>query len=72
MKAQETLDCLIELISYYKGKVKDGSLSGSEGQIYVRCLLLAGLRDATIRSRSIEQLSEESIEILDLPFPVRE
>jgi len=72
MKSQETLDCLIELISYYKGKVKDGSLSGWEGQIYVRCLLLAGLRDATIRSRSIEQLSEESIEILDLPFPVRE
>ena len=72
MKTEETLEHLFDLISFYKEKIKEGTLSGSEGQNYVRCLILAGLRDAKVRNRTLEHLSEESVAAYDLPFDVRE
>lgn len=71
MKAQETLDHLIELVKYYKQKMEDGTLTGSEGNIYLRSLMLLGLRDATLKSRHIESISE-GLEVYNLPFEVRD
>ena len=72
MKTEDTLGHLYDLIGFYRSKIEKGTLSGTEGQNYVRCLILAGLRDATTRSRNIEHLSEEAIAVYDLPFAARE
>jgi hypothetical protein len=67
MNSDDTLDHLVDLISFYKQKIKDGTLSGSEGSNYIKSLMLLGLRDATIRTRHLEQISN-GVEVLDLPF----
>lgn len=71
MKAQGTLDHLIDLVKYYKKKMEDGTLTGSDGNIYLRALMLLGLRNATLKSRHIEEISN-GIEVYDLPFEVRD
>ena len=71
MKAQETLDHLIDLVKYYKKKMEEGTLTGSEGNIYLRSLMLLGLRNATLKSRHIEEISN-GMEVYDLPFEVRD
>lgn len=67
MTSNETLEHLLALVRFYKQKMDDGTLSGSEGNIYLRALMLLGLRDATIRSRNLEQLSN-TVEYEELPF----
>jgi hypothetical protein len=70
MTSNETLEHLLALVRFYKQKMDDGTLSGSEGNIYLRALMLLGLRDATVRSRNLEQLSN-SVEYEELPFDAK-
>jgi len=67
MKQEETLDHLLALVRFYKNKIDEGTLTGSEGGNYIKALMLLGLRDATIRTRHLEQISN-GVEVLDLPF----
>ena len=67
MNSDDTVDHLIDLISFYKQKIKDGTLSGSEGSNYLRALMLLGLKDSVLRTRQLEQLSD-GFEIVNLPF----
>ena len=67
MKSEETLDYLVALVQFYKQKIDDGTLSGSEGGNYIRALMLMGLQDATLRARHLEKISN-SKEVLELPF----
>ena len=71
MTSNETLEHLLALVRFYKQKMDDGTLSGSEGNIYLRALMLLGLRDATVRSRNLEQLSN-TVEYEELPFQGRD
>jgi hypothetical protein len=71
MKSEETLDHLLDLIKYYKRKMDAGTLTGSDGNIYLRSLMLLGLRDATLKSRHIEGISD-GLEVYNLPFEVRD
>jgi hypothetical protein len=71
MTSSETLEHLLALVRFYKQKMDDGTLSGSEGNIYLRALMLLGLRDATVRSRNLEQLSN-TVEYEELPFQGRD
>jgi hypothetical protein len=71
MKSEETLDHLLDLIKYYKSKMDAGTLTGSDGNIYLRSLMLLGLRDATLKSRHIESISD-GLEVYNLPFEVRD
>lgn len=70
MKSEETLDHLLALVQFYKDKIEEGTLTGSEGSNYIRALMLLGLRDATIRTRHLEQLNDGG-GILRLPFDER-
>ena len=70
MNSDDTVDHLIDLISFYKQKIKDGTLSGSEGGNYIRALMLLGLKDAAIQTRHLEQMSKGT-EVLQLPFSGR-
>jgi len=70
MKSEETLDHLLALVQFYKDKIEEGTLTGSEGSNYIRALMLLGLRDATIRTRHLEQMSNDP-QILRLPFDAR-
>ena len=70
MKTEETIDSLLALVRFYKQKIDDGTLTGSEGGNYIKALMLLGLRDATIRTRHLEQISNGA-EVLDLPFEVK-
>ena len=72
MRTEETLDHLTALITYYRNKLEQETLTGAEGTIYVRCLMLMGLRDATLRSRQLDQLADANISAYDLPFEVNE
>jgi len=72
MKPDEALDHLLDLVKFYKGKMEEGSLTGAEGNIYLRALMLLGLRDATIRSRHIEAISQSNDIYANLPFQVNE
>lgn len=72
MKIDDTLDHLTALILYYRNKLEQETLTGAEGTIYVRCLMLMGLRDATLRSRQLDQLADANISAYDLPFEVNE
>jgi hypothetical protein len=71
MKSEETLDHLLALVQFYKQKIDDGTLSGSEGSNYIRALMLLGLRDATLKSRHIESISD-GLEVYNLPFELRD
>lgn len=71
MKAEDTIDHLLTLVQFYKNKIDEGTLTGSEGGNYIRALMLLGLRDATIRTRHLEQISN-GVEVLDLPFEGKE
>lgn len=71
MKPDQTLDCLLELVEFYQAKIKDKSLTGSEAGILLKSLMVLGLRDASVRSRHIENISE-SVELMDLPFKENE
>jgi hypothetical protein len=70
MKSDETLEHLLELVQFYRTKIQEGTLTGSEGSNFIRALMLLGLRDATIRTRHLEQMSNDP-EILRLPFDAR-
>ena len=72
MKPDETLDHLLDLVKFYKSKMEEGSLTGAEGNIYLRALMLLGLRDATIRSRHIEAISQSNDIYANLPFQVND
>jgi hypothetical protein len=67
MKTEDTLDHLLALVQFYKNKIDEGSLTGSEGGNYIRALMLLGLKDATLRTRHLEHISN-SVEIVNLPF----
>ena len=67
MKAEDTIDHLLTLVQFYKNKIDEGTLTGSEGGNYIRALMLLGLRDASLRTRHLEQMSN-GVEVLDLPF----
>lgn len=67
MKAEDTIDHLLALVQFYKNKIDEGTLTGSEGGNYIKALMLLGLRDATLRTRHLEQMSNGT-EVLDLPF----
>jgi hypothetical protein len=71
VKPDQTLDCLLELVEFYQAKIKDKSLTGSEAGILLKSLMVLGLRDASVRSRHIENISE-SVELMDLPFKENE
>ena len=71
MKPDQTLDCLLELVEIYQAKIKDKSLTGSEAGILLKSLMVLGLRDASVRSRHIENISE-SVELMNLPFKENE
>ena len=71
MKPDQTLDCLLELVEFYQAKIKDKSLTGSEAGILLKSLMVLGLRDASVRSRHIENISE-SVELMNLPFKENE
>ena len=67
MKQEETLDHLLALVRFYKNKIDEGTLTGSEGGNYIKALMLLGLRDASLRTRHLEQMSNGT-EVFDLPF----
>jgi len=46
------------------------STTPKESTIHVRCLMLMGLRDATLRSRQLDQLADVNVEAMELPFEV--
>lgn len=70
MKADDTIDHLLTLVQFYKNKIDEGTLTGSEGGNYIRALMLLGLKDATIKTRHLEQMSKGT-EVLRLPFEVK-
>jgi len=70
MKAEDTIDHLLTLVQFYKNKIDEGTLTGSEGGNYIRALMLLGLKDATIQTRHLEQMSKGT-EVLRLPFEAK-
>ena len=70
MKAEDTIDHLLTLVQFYKNKIDEGTLTGSEGGNYIRALMLLGLKDATIQTRHLEHMSKGT-EVLRLPFEVK-
>ena len=70
MKAEDTIDHLLTLVQFYKNKIDEGTLTGSEGGNYIRALMLLGLKDATIQTRHLEQMSKGT-EVLRLPFDAK-
>lgn len=70
MKSEETIDHILALVKMYREKVEDGTLTGAEGGNYIKALLLLGLRDASLRTRHLENMSNDT-EILKLPFDAK-
>ena len=70
MKKEETIESLLALVRFYKKKIDKGTLTGSEGSTYIKALLLLGLKDASIKTRNLEDINE-SVEIVNLPFQQR-
>ena len=69
MKQEETLDLLLALVRFYKNKIDEGTLTGSEGGNYIKALMLLGLRDSVVRTRHLEQFSD-TVQKVRLPFEV--
>ena len=67
MNPDDTIEHLLTLVQFYRKKMDEGTLTGSEGGNYIKALMLLGLRDATIRTRHLDQISN-GVEVLDLPF----
>ena len=70
MKADDTIDHLLTLVQFYKNKIDEGTLTGSEGGNYIRALMLLGLRDASLRTRHLEQFSD-TVQKIQLPFDAK-
>ena len=67
MKTEDTIDFLLALVRFYRQKIDEGTLTGAEGGNYIKALVLLGLRDATLRTRHLEDMSNDP-EIVNLPF----
>lgn len=70
MKTEETIESLLTLVRFYKKKIDEGTLTGTEGGTYIKALLLLGLKDAAIKTRHLEDINE-SVEIVNLPFDAK-
>ena len=70
MNPDDTIEHLLTLVQFYKNKIDEGTLTGSEGGNYIKALMLLGLRDSVVRTRHLEQMSKGT-EVLRLPFDAK-
>lgn len=67
MKAEDTIDSLLALVRFYRQKIDEGTLTGAEGGTYIKALLLLGLKDATIKTKHLKDVSNDPV-MINLPF----
>ena len=70
MNPDDTIEHLLTLVQFYKNKIDEGTLTGSEGDNLIRALMLLGLRDSVVRTRHLEQFSD-TVEKVQLPFDAK-
>lgn len=70
MNPDDTIEHLLTLVQFYKNKIDEGTLTGSEGGNYIKALMLLGLRDSVVRTRHLEQFSD-TVQKVQLPFDAR-
>ena len=70
MKAEDTIDSLLALVRFYRQKIDEGTLTGAEGGNYIKALVLLGLRDARLRTKHLEDMSNDPV-IVNLPFDAK-
>jgi hypothetical protein len=56
------------MVGYYRSKLEDGRLTGSEAAVYLKCLTILGVNDDVMSSRNVEKLAMAE-EALELTFP---
>ena len=71
MKQVQVLDHVLGLVDHFKTKRDNGELSAGEASVYLKCLGILGAKDAVMNLKQMESLSN-NVEVLDLPFQVRE
>lgn len=71
MNPDDTIEHLLTLVQFYKNKIDEGTLTGSEGGNYIKALMLLGLRDSVVRTRHLEQFSD-TVQKVQLPFDAKE
>jgi hypothetical protein len=70
MNPDDTIEHLLTLVQFYKNKIDEGTLTGSEGGNYIKALMLLGLRDSVVRTRHLEQFSD-TVQKVQLPFDTK-
>ena len=70
MNPDDTIEHLLTLVQFYKNKIDEGTLTGSEGGNYIKALMLLGLRDSVVRTRHLEQFSD-TVQKVRLPFDAK-
>lgn len=70
MNPDDTIEHLLTLVQFYKNKIDEGTLTGSEGGNYIKALMLLGLRDSVVRTRHLEQFSD-TVQKVQLPFEAK-
>ena len=70
MNPDDTIEHLLTLVQFYKSKIDEGTLTGSEGGNYIKALMLLGLRDSVVRTRHLEQFSD-TVQKVQLPFEAK-
>jgi hypothetical protein len=70
MNPDDTIEHLLTLVQFYKNKIDEGTLTGSEGGNYIKALMLLGLRDSVVRTRHLEQFSD-TVQKVQLPFDAK-
>ena len=71
MNGEQVLDHVLGLVDHFKTKRDSGELTSGDAGIYLKCLALLGAKEAVMSLNQMESLSDK-IEVLDLPFEVRE
>ena len=70
MNPDDTIEHLLTLVQFYRKKMDEGTLTGSEGGNLIKALMLLGLRDSVVRTRHLEQFSD-TVQKVQLPFEAK-
>ena len=68
VRKMDALDHVLAMVGYYRSKLEDGRLTGSEAAVYLKCLTILGVTNDVMSSRNVEKLAMAE-EALELPFP---
>ena len=68
MNDTDVLDHVLAMVRYYRNKMEEGQLGGSEAAVYLKCLTMLGLTDAVMTTRNVERLAQVQT-VNELPFP---